>query len=335
MVRDIARLALLAIAATLGASAACAEPITLKLAFFSSDRAAGYVYGVKPFVDAVNSDPSGGVHIDVALSGALGRDPAKQAELILDGTADIAFIVPGLRPDLFPDDAVVQLPGLFSNIREATEVYLQLATERVMNGYEPYEVLQAVTGYPETFHMRTPATSLDDLAGKRIRVNNPMELRVMEKLGATGALLPINQTASAIASGQVDGALLPLAEPLVAFGVARMTTHHYLLAVATAPLALLMNRAVFDGLPAEARAVIEKYSGNWMADRYVATVNAGGQRLLKAFRADPRRTVTEPSAADIERANAAFKAVIDEWMAADSRNVELLAKAKAALADIQ
>src|SRR5258708_37544490 len=78
---------------------AAADPITLKLAFFSSDRQGSYLEAVKPFVDAVNA--SGVLHIDVYLSGSLGKSYRGQAQLVLDGGADIAFVNPGRTPELF------------------------------------------------------------------------------------------------------------------------------------------------------------------------------------------------------------------------------------------
>ena len=39
--------------------AATAEPVTLKLSFFTSDRSFAYQAAVKPFVDAINADGKG------------------------------------------------------------------------------------------------------------------------------------------------------------------------------------------------------------------------------------------------------------------------------------
>ena len=72
-----------------------ADPITLKLAFFSSDRSTTYVAAVKPFVDAVNAEGKGVVEIILYLGGVLGREIARQPEVVLNGDADIAFVVPG------------------------------------------------------------------------------------------------------------------------------------------------------------------------------------------------------------------------------------------------
>jgi TRAP-type C4-dicarboxylate transport system substrate-binding protein len=54
--------------------AAVAEPVELKLAFFSSDQSMTYLAAIKPFVDAVNSESHDQVKIVLYSGGVLGRD---------------------------------------------------------------------------------------------------------------------------------------------------------------------------------------------------------------------------------------------------------------------
>src|SRR5215471_21117141 len=84
---------------------ATAEPVGLKLSFFTSDRSVANLSTVQPFVDAVNTEAKGRLEIHVYFTGALGKDQSNTAQSVLDGTADIAFVVLGLQPPgLFPDD---------------------------------------------------------------------------------------------------------------------------------------------------------------------------------------------------------------------------------------
>ena len=92
---------------------AVADPITLKLSFFTSDQSVAYQAAVKPFVDAINHDGNSLLHIDVYLSGALGKMQNELPQLVLEGKADIAFIVPGQNPERFRDTAAIEMPGLF------------------------------------------------------------------------------------------------------------------------------------------------------------------------------------------------------------------------------
>lgn len=70
MFRSFARLAIAA--SFLLPVTAAAEPITLKLAYYSSDRSALYQAGIKPFVIAVNAAAKDLIHIDVVFSSTLG-----------------------------------------------------------------------------------------------------------------------------------------------------------------------------------------------------------------------------------------------------------------------
>ncbi len=310
-----------------------AEPVTLKLSFPSSDRSLGYLTLVKPFVDAINNDRRGLLKIEVYFSGKLGT-PAQQPQLVADGKADIAFVIPGIDSKRFPDEAATELPGLFRDAREASLVHTRLAAVKALRGFRDFFVIGAVGTQPETIHSRKLIGSLADLKGQTLRVNNPTDVVVMSKFGAAAKVLSLVQTANAVSSGAVGGAVLQLAQ-LSDFGVGRMVSHHYLLPVGSAPLALVMNRRVFDSLPEAAKALIRDHSGNWLAERYAETSDATNMRVLTGLRADPRRTVTMPTPADLATAQRVFKTVTVDWAAKSSRNQELLTLVKTEIARLR
>jgi TRAP-type C4-dicarboxylate transport system substrate-binding protein len=302
---------------------AAAEPIELKLALFSSDRSMTYLAAVKPFVDAVNSEGKGLVQIVLYAGGVLGKEIAQQPQTILDGKADIAFVVPGYTPDRFPDNSVVELPGLFSDAREATLVYTRLIALNALKGYEDFVALGAYVTEPETIHSRLPIASIEDLKGKKIRVNNPSEADTLAKLGAIPVPLPINQVTDAISSGAID-AVAVARTPLSDYGIKRVATNHYFLGINGAPLALLMNRKKFEALPKPAQDIIRKYSGEWTATRFIQTYGQSDTQVMEQLKSDPKRTVIYPSASDLEIAHIAFKSVVAQWTAQNSHNRELL-----------
>jgi TRAP-type C4-dicarboxylate transport system substrate-binding protein len=141
MFRVTARCALFSIALLQAASAA--EPVKLKLAYFRSDREQAYTNAIKPFVDAVNTAAKDTIEIEVYISGALGRNFAQQAQLVLDGIADIAWVNPGLTTNLFPSNTVIELPGLFRDVRDATFVYTRVVASGEMKGFEDFFVVAA------------------------------------------------------------------------------------------------------------------------------------------------------------------------------------------------
>jgi TRAP-type C4-dicarboxylate transport system substrate-binding protein len=307
----------------LTARVASAESIELSLAFFSSDQSATYLAAIKPFIDAVNSDGHDQVKIVLYSGGVLGRDISQQPEVVLDGKADIAFVVPGYTPARFPDTSVVELPGLFNGTRDATLVYTRLIALNALKGYDDFVVVGAYVTEPETIHGRLPIASIADLKGQRIRVNNPLDSSTIEKLGAIPIPLQITKVTGAISSGEIDGAVVART-PLSDFGIKRVATNHYFLRINGAPLALVMNRRKFEALPKPIQDIIHKYSGAWSAERFIEVYDRSDVQILEQLKADPKRKVVFPSLSDLEIAHGAFAAVIAEWAAKSPHNGDLV-----------
>jgi TRAP-type transport system periplasmic protein len=314
--------------------AAGAETIKLKFAFFASDREYAYRAVVKPFADAVNLNSKGILEVELFPGGVLGKTYAEQAQMVLNGTADIAWMNPSLAPELFPDNAVIELPGLFRNIAETTHVYTSLTASGALRGHSDFFVIAAVGTAPLNIHMRPQMASLADLKGKKIRTLNHTEGTVLKALGMVPEVIPINRTAEAINRGTIDGATAPPAV-LIDFGIARFTRYHYFLDLGVAPLLILMNRKKFDSLPKDSQDVIRRYSGEWTAARFIQASEAYDKPIIEQLKSDPKRTGIYPSRSDLDVAHVAFKAVIEAWTAQDPRNRELLTLVHAQIAKLR
>jgi len=315
-------------------SATVAQPIELKLAFFGSDQTSTYLTAVKPFVDSLNSEDRSLLRVVIYSGGVLGREIAQQPQAVRDGKADIAFVVPGYSPAAFPDNSVVEMPGVFRNTREATLVYTRLVALKALRGYDDFSVLGAFVSEQETIHSRLPIASVDDLKGKKIRVNNAMEADALGKLGALPVAMPITQVANAISSGAIDGAAVS-STPLSDFGIKRVALNHYLLPISGAPLALLMNRKRFEALPERAQGIIRKYSGEWLAARFIDAYDRSDTRVMEELKSDPKRSVIRPSSSDLETVQFAFWSVVADWEAKSSSNRDLLKLAETELTKLR
>ncbi len=324
---------LVALAFAVLPAVAAAEPITLKLSFFSSDRSHLYLSGAKPFVDAVNDEGSGRVRIETYLSGRLGG-LEKLSQLIRDGTVDIGYVIPPYERAAFPDASVMELPGLYKDAAEATEVFSQLVETGTIRGFSDFFVIGTFTSEPESIHARPAVASLADLKGKSIRTNNETEIEALKKLGIRPSMIPINQTAQAISSGQIDGALVPPV-PMIEFGIGRVAPYHYFLRTSCVPQALLMNREKFDSLPSDVQAIIRKHSGIWFVDSYIRVNRDATAQTMRQLESDPRRKVTFPSPADMQTADAVFTSIVDEFAAMSPHNAELVSAARAAVAKLR
>lgn len=324
---------IVAVLPLLGASAA-SSPITLKLSFFTSDRSKLYEYSIKPFVNAVNDEGSGLVRIETKFSDPLARVQVDQPRLVADGATDIAIFAPGLVPDRFSDTAVMDLPGLFRDEREASIVFTRLIQAGALKGYDDFFVVGAFVSGAESIHSRVPILANKDLRGLTIRTNNNIEADVLRRFGVKPKRLSINQATEAISQGTIDGATFP-PSVLFEFGIGRLTPYHYMLKLGGAPNVVILNRRKFESLPPKAQAVIRKYSGQWLAERNAADFMALGKEIAARLEADPRRKVVFPSATDVKNAWQIFASEIENWAARSPHNRELLARVRAEIAKLE
>ncbi|HXD43811.1 MAG TPA: TRAP transporter substrate-binding protein DctP [Pseudolabrys sp.] len=319
----------------LSPAAILAAPVTLKLSFFTSDRSAAYECQVRPFVDAVNAEGADIVEIKVLFGGrgAINTAIPEQPRLVRDGSADLAIIVPGLSAG-FGDTAVLQMPGLYRDEREASLVFTRLVEAGALEGYGAFYVAGAYVSAAENVHSRRPLPSLGALKGQTIRVNNAVEAAVLRRLGATAVLLPINRAMDGLSDGTLDGVTVP-PSMVFEFGFGRVTEHHYLIELGGAPVALVMNRDRFASLPAPAQEIIRKFSGERLAERAAACAAAKNRDVLEKLNASPRRMLAEPTASDLVTIRDIESSVLRDWAAESPHNRELLERVTTELAKLR
>ena len=324
---------LLCLAALLPMSAV-AQPVTLKLSFFASDTETNYVKAIKPWLDAVNADPSGAVKIEAYPNGALGKSLPAQPQLLLDGVADIAWVNPSLVPGRFPDDQVLELPGLLRNLKEGVQLYEALVKSNSLRGYSDYYVIGSFMNPHYNIFSRRPIKSIQDLKGMKVRIVGPVIGQTVKELGMVPVLMPPNEVVEAMGRGTIE-ATVAVPTAVVDFGIDRVTSYDYLLPLGSGPLTLMMNRAKFESMPKAAQDVISKYSLKWANDLYAKELDAHNNSVIEKFKADKKRTVVLPSNSDLDATKPAYEKVTAEWAAKDPRNAQTLAKARELLAQIR
>jgi TRAP-type C4-dicarboxylate transport system substrate-binding protein len=313
---------------------ALAEPVTLKLSFFGPDTEVNYAKAIKPWIDAVNADPSNAVRIEAYPNGALGKSLPAQPQMILDGVADIAFVNPALVPGRFPDDQVFELPGLVANMKEGVQLFQALLKTNSLRGYSDYFVIGSLMNANAHVFSRKPVKSVGDLKGLKVRISGAVIGQTVKELGVVPVLMPPNEVVEAMGRGTVD-ALTTVPAAMIDFGIDRVTSYDYLIQLGTNPFAVLMNRKRFESMPKAAQDVIVKYSPGWINDIYVKNLSAFNDSVIEQFRSDKKRTVVTPSEADLKAIKAASEKVTAEWAAKDPRNAQVLAKARELLVQIR
>jgi len=321
---------LLASAVTLVA----AQPVKIKFAIFTPDKEQTFLTVMKPFAEAVNKDAAGAIEIDLFPNGALGRSPLQQAQMVLDGVSDIGWVIASYTPGRFQENEVFELPGLFRDLQEATNVFTRLVLAGKVRGYDDFHPIGLFGTAPYSLHARNPITSISDIKGKKIRSSGAIEGETLKALGAVPVGMPVTEVPEAISRGTVDGTTSH-PSPLFDFGIARVTNSHFFTRLGIVPLAILMNKKKFDSLPPAGQQAIRKYSGEWTAVRFNKGIGDYNDSLVKQLQADPKRKVVFPSQSELDAMQPAFKTVIDSWASKAPRNKELLGLVQAEIANVR
>ena len=305
-----------------GVSAVKADPVKLKFAFFTGETERTWTTTIKPFIDAINQEGKGIVEIDAYPNGALGRNMAQQAQMVLDGVADIAFVLPALTPGRFTENQVMELPGIVTDVKDATLIYSGMLRGEKIKGFEDFYVIAALGGDSFPLHTRQAIGGLADLKGKKIRAGGALQSRTLKALGIVPVLMPINEVPEAIARGTIDGTAIQTL-PMIDYGVGKVVSFHYFAGIGFTPLAVLMNKKKFDSLPPKAKAIVEKYSGDWMNSIYNKGFGEASKEAIAQLAADPKRKVIYPTEAERRILDESYKSVVEEWTAQSPRNAEL------------
>src|ERR1700727_1530975 len=132
--RFLAAAAAVPVATMLGDSRARAED-HLKWTVFTPDNEVTFRTVMKPFAEAVQRESDNAVTFDLFPNGALGRNPGQQPQMVIDGVADVAWVVPSYSPGRFADTEVLELPGLFKDLRESSLVASAMNAHKSLRDY--------------------------------------------------------------------------------------------------------------------------------------------------------------------------------------------------------
>jgi TRAP-type transport system periplasmic protein len=320
-------------AAMLGGKLARAED-HLKWAVFTPDSEVTFRTVMKPFAETVQRETDNAVVFDLFPNGALGRNPGQQPQMVIDGVADVAWVVQSYSPGRFPDTEVLELPGLFKDLRESSLVATRLNKRKVLNDYGDFYVIGLWGTAPYSIHTNYPVNSIADLKGKTIRASSKNESAALRAFGAVPIGMPVTEIPEAISRGTISGTTSHMA-PFFDFGLDRVTNNHFFIGLGVVPLAVLMNKKKFDALPEAARAAVERNAGDALTKKWIDSITSYNAANLEKLKSNPKNKVVFPSQAELDEAQRLLTPVRDEWVAVSERHKELKAALDSELAAVR
>ncbi|PTN02992.1 TRAP-type C4-dicarboxylate transport system substrate-binding protein [Rhodovulum imhoffii] len=311
------RLALGALFA-LTASAAAAQEVTLRFQHFVSPLAPAAKYFMQPWAEKVEAESGGRLKIELYPLMQLGGKPTSQYDLIRDGAIDGGWVIPGYQPGRFPEAEAMELPFLTPKRAEEASHAAWLYTQRhLLDDFADVKLIAVHMHGPGIVHKKGPALeTADDFEGLKLRGPSRPATLLLKRLGAVPVGMPVPAFPEALAKGVVDGGVITW-EMAPALKLDDLSDSHTDVAGAESLYNLYfiwaMNRARYESLPEDLRAVIDANSGletSLMAGRAYDRGDTEGRAAMGAA----GNALATLDAAQTARIRALGDEVIAEWV---------------------
>jgi TRAP-type transport system periplasmic protein len=309
----------LASALTAGLTAAQAQTITLKVHHFLGPQSIQHTTMLKTWCDNIAKDSNNRLNCQIYPAMQLGGSPPQLYDQAKDGVADVVWTVAGYSANRFVRSQVFELPFMMTNADATSRAAWDFVQKYAMDEYKDVKLLAVhVHGPGVIFTKNKPVTKLEDLRGLKMRGPTATVTKMLANMGATPVGMPVPQVPEALSKGVIDGAVIPY-EVAPGLKVNELTkyaseTPKGAPALYTTFFVVPMNRARYDSLPADLKAVIDKNSGRELSAFLGRTQEGNDVPGRKAFVETAGYTITQIPAAEVDRWKKATDNLDDEWV---------------------
>jgi TRAP-type C4-dicarboxylate transport system substrate-binding protein len=232
--------------------------------------------------------------------------------------ADVIWTLPGSTPGRFPRMEVFELPFLMSNAEATSAAVWDYYDKHARDEFKDTKVIALHTHGPgNIFTAKKQVKTIEDLKGLKLRGPTRPVTRLLASLGATPVGMPLPGVPEALSKGVIDGAVTTYeVSPVIKLDeLAHFTseTDPSVPGLYTALFVTAMNKARYEGLPPDLRAVIDRHSGREVSIRFgrmMADNDVPGKARIVA-----KHTMYTIPKTELVRWQKASENVDDEWMA--------------------
>lgn len=310
-----------ATAASLGTplAALAQQTVTLKFHTFMAPMSNVWLTMHKPWMDKVEKESGGRIKFEAYPAMQLGGTPVQLYDQARDGVVDIVWTLPGNTAGRFPRIEVFELPFTMNNAEATSKAYWEYFQTQCPDEFKETQVLALHVHGPGMFHtvakqVKAPA----DLRGMKVRGPTRQVTKLLGSVGATPVGMPLPQIPDALSKGTVEGAVIPW-EVVPSVKVHELTKFHTEFpssgpALYTTTFVMAMNKAKYDGLPADLKRVIDANSG-MAASAWLGKTQQGNDPIGRKAAADRGNTIYTLTTAEAQEFIKLSSAIDDEWVA--------------------
>jgi TRAP-type C4-dicarboxylate transport system substrate-binding protein len=290
--------------------------VTLKLHHYFSAISSVHAKFLAPWARQVEAQSGGRLRIDLFPSMELGGAPAQLIDQARDGVADIVWAMPASTPGRFPRVEVFELPFVPSGRALANSMALQdFSAVHLKDDFRDVRVLCFACRDRGVIHANRPVHAIADLKSLRLAVPNRLAGETARALGAQGIAVPFPQMPMAIAGHVVDACLDPwdVVPALKLNDLFNSHTDFPDAALSTTTFVLAMNKAAYDRLPRDLKAVIDANAGASAAALAGALWDGEAAAVRDALQQRGGAVIAQPTD-ELARWRHATEPVVTAWL---------------------
>ncbi len=310
-----------ALAASLVCSAwaAQAQTITLKVHHFLGPQSIQHTKMMQTWCDNIAKDSANRLACQIYPAMQLGGSPPQLFDQAKDGVADVVWTVAGYSAGRFARTQVFELPFMMTNAGATSRAAWDFVQKYAQDEYKDVKLLAVhVHGPGMIFTKDKAVTKMEDLKGMKVRGPTATVTKMLGMMGATPVGMPVPQVPEALSKGVIDGAVIPY-EVAPGLKVHELTkfaseTDSKSPALYTTVFVVPMNKAKYDSLPADLKAVIDKNSGREFSAFLGDTQSGNDVPGRKTFAETAGYTITQIAPAELVRWKKATDPLDNAWV---------------------
>jgi TRAP-type transport system periplasmic protein len=308
-----------AAAALLTAALGAQAQTVLKVHHFLGPTSVQHTDMLQPWCDKVAKESANKLTCQIYPSMQLGGAPAQLFDQAKDGVADIVWTVAGYSANRFTKSQVFELPFMMTNADATSRAAWDYVQKHAQDEYKDVKLVAVhVHGPGVFFTTKKQVTKSEDLKGMKVRGPTATVTKMLASMGATPVGMPVPAVPESLSKGVIDGAVIPY-EVAPGLKVHELTkfaaeTPSNANALYTTFFVMAMNKAKYDALPADLKAVIDKNSG-LETSAFLGRTQAGAdEKGRKIFAATPGYTISTISAAELANWKTITDPIDDAWV---------------------
>jgi TRAP-type transport system periplasmic protein len=308
-------------AAALGSTALSGfaqQAVTLKFHTFMAPQSNVWLNMHKAWMDKVEKDSGGRIKFEAYPAMQLGGTPVQLYDQVKDGVVDVTWTLPGNTAGRFPRVEVFELPYMMNNAEATSKAYWEYVQTMAPDEFKDVQLLALQVHGPGAIHTVDKAIkTVADVKGLKLRAPTRQVTKLLGALGATPVGMPLPAIPDALSKGTIQGCVLPW-EVVPSVKVHELTKFTAEFDPAggclyTTTFVMAMNKAKYNSLPPDLKAVIDKNSGLETSGWLGKTQQAGDPAGRKAA-VDRGNTIFTVDQAEAQNFRRASRQIEFEWV---------------------